>query len=68
MTTIKKLDEVLTEDQLANRYDLAVGTLRNWRRSGKGPKPTRLGDGPKARVVYKVTDVMAYEEQQKEPT
>ena len=59
------LDEVMTEEQLAARWCIAISTLRNWRRQGKVPSPVRLGQGPRARVVYKVADVLSYEEQQK---
>ncbi len=60
-----KPDETLTEQQLAKRWDLAVGTIRNWRRQGKGPKPVRLGPGPKARVIYKLKDIEQFEEDNK---
>jgi predicted DNA-binding transcriptional regulator AlpA len=58
-------DDVMTPDQLAQRWGMAAGTLRNWRAEGKGPRAIRLGDGPRARVVYRVADVLAWEDQQK---
>ncbi len=63
MTNIR---DVLTFRQLAERWGMRPGTLRNWRRAGKGPKSIPLGDGPKARRVFKLADVLAYEERQKE--
>lgn len=59
-------DAVLTLKQLADRWGMKPGTLRNWRRAGKGPQSIPLGGGPRARRVYKVADVLAYEEKQKE--
>lgn len=64
--TTATLDDVLTLKQLAERWGLKIGTLRNWRRAGKGPVSIPLGSGPRARRVYRVADVLAYEEQQKE--
>lgn len=60
------LDERLTPEQLAIRWGMSVGTLANWRRSNKGPKFIRLGDGPKGRVLYRLMDVLTYENR-KEP-
>lgn len=62
----EQLTDVLTLKQLAERWGMKPGTLKNWRREGKGPRAVRLGDGPRARTVFKVSDVLAYEEQQKE--
>lgn len=66
---VQQLDEVLTPSELAQRWGMAVGTLANWRREiGRGPKYIKLGDGPRARVVYRVTDVLAYEQRDEEQT
>lgn len=62
--TTAELDDVLSPEYLAARWGVALGTLSNWRRAGKGPKFVRLGDGPRARVVYKLADVMNYEQEQ----
>lgn len=53
-------NEFLTPDQLVDRWSKAVGrgTLANWRAQGKGPTFTKLG----SRVVYRLADVLAYEE------
>ena len=64
--TTAELDDVLSPEYLAARWGVALGTLSNWRRAGKGPRYIRLGSGPRARVVYKLADIKAYEEQQKE--
>ena len=58
----------LTPAQLAARWRIAVGTLANWRRAGRGPKSVPLGDGPKPRRVYLLSDVLEYEERQKGKT
>ena len=55
------LTDMLTPEQLAARWNMAVGTLKNWRRQKKGPSFVPLGDGPRPRIVYKLSDVEAYE-------
>lgn len=51
---------VLTPEQLASRWDLTTGTLRNWRSKGLGPAYIRVGWG-RGRVRYRLVDVEAYE-------
>lgn len=58
-----KADIVLTPAQLAARWHMKEGTLSNWRREGKGPAFVKLGLGPRARVVYRLADIEAYEAQ-----
>ena len=50
-------DELLTTEELATRWKVAVGTLENWRHQGKGPTWLKI-DG---QVRYRLADVLAYE-------
>lgn len=43
----------LTTDELAARWRLHPGTLRNWRAQGRGPGFMRLG----SRVLYSMAEV-----------
>ena len=47
----------LTEQQLAERWQLSVRTLQNWRWQGKGPRYLKIG----ARVLYPAEEVDAHE-------
>lgn len=38
-------------------------SLANWRREGKGPRWIRLGDGKRPRVMYRMADVIEWENQ-----
>jgi len=49
----------LTTQDLARRWSFSEATLRNWRWAGKGPPALKLG----SRVVYRLTDVEAFEAQ-----
>lgn len=42
------LDRYLSQDELATELGVTVATLLNWRRDGKAPPHTRIGQ----RVVY----------------
>lgn len=57
-------DNFLTPEQLATRWGLKTGTLSNWRRERRGPAFVRLGTGPRARVVYRMADVLNFEKEQ----
>jgi len=50
-------DEYLTSPQLARLLGRKPQTIRAWRLRGTGPSYVRLGNGPKAPVVYRRTDV-----------
>lgn len=53
----------LTAAELADRLRLSMETLRDWRRAGKGPAYIRSeGEGDKATIRYRLTDVEAWEE------
>lgn len=50
---------LLTEQELARRWDITTRTLFNWRRDGKGPPFVMVGK----RRRYRLSDIEAYEEQ-----
>jgi predicted DNA-binding transcriptional regulator AlpA len=47
----------LTVDELAERYQVPVATVRYWRVQGTGPKAVKIGRW----VRYPLTDVLAFE-------
>ena len=47
----------MTQEQLADRWQISPRTLEQWRWLGKGPKFLKIG----ARVLYREEDVDAYE-------
>ena len=50
----------LTQDQLADRWQMSPRTLERWRWLGEGPRFLKLG----GRVIYRLEDVKAYEAKQ----
>lgn len=56
------MNDLLHPRTVAERYNISVGTLANWRREGKGPRFVRLGDGPRPRVMYRLPDVIEWEQ------
>lgn len=56
----------LTPAMLAKRWGgvVSVGTLGNWRYRGIGPKPFRPGGKKKGRALYRLVEVLAYEQRQ----
>jgi DNA-binding transcriptional MerR regulator len=48
--------DLLTIDEVAERYRVPVATLRFWRHRGEGPTSFRLG----RRVVYRLADCEAW--------
>lgn len=54
-------DVMLTETELAKRWKLTKRTLQLWRREGKGPKFVNLSESEKAKIRYRLADVVAYE-------
>ena len=48
---------VFTPKQLSDRWGLAEATLLNWRSAKKGVPYCKVG----GKVVYRLTDVVAYE-------
>jgi hypothetical protein len=49
----------INQKQLAERWDVSQRTLERWRAIGWGPIFLKIG----SRVVYRVEDILAYEEQ-----
>ena len=54
--SIKHIDQ----KQLAERWNISAKTLERWRWAGEGPRFLKLG----GRVVYRLTDIEAFEEAQ----
>jgi hypothetical protein len=55
----------ITPEQLAERLQIALGTLANWRTRRQGPKYIRLS-GKRGSVRYRLDDVERWEQQQQE--
>lgn len=51
------MDKFLTLKQLAARWCMEPGTLRNWKSQGKGPKAIKIG----GKVLYPVGNIEEYE-------
>lgn len=49
----------LTETELAEYWGRTTRTLQLWRKTGKGPRFIRLGNG---NILYREEDIIAYEE------
>lgn len=45
-------DRMMTPREVANLLSISVNTLREWNRKGRGPKPTKVGNGPNGSVRY----------------
>ena len=54
-------DKFLTAEELAERWHMNPGTLANWRIAGKGPKYLKLGNGQAHKVLYRLSDIIDYE-------
>jgi DNA-binding transcriptional MerR regulator len=54
--TEKKIDKLLTTEEVAERYRTSASTVRYWRAIGYGPKGRRVG----RRVLYDEQDVLAF--------
>lgn len=50
--------ELITPHGLADRWRVSVGTLSQWRWSGRGPQYLKLG----GRIMYRLEDIKAFEE------
>jgi hypothetical protein len=55
------MQKLLTPAQLSERWNIHVGTLRNWRYKNKGLPFVKMGDGKAARVLYREQDVILFE-------
>jgi len=49
--------EYMTTEQAADYLKLSPKTLERYRVEGKGPSFHKLGNGKRARVLYKVDDI-----------
>jgi hypothetical protein len=52
----------LTTEELAQRWKCSTNTLSNWRVKRIGPPWKKLGAGRNNKVLYKMEDVLNYEE------
>jgi hypothetical protein len=59
--TAETEDRVLTQVELAKRWNLTPRTLQNWFNEGKGPKRVIIG-----KPGYRLSDVLQYEADQAE--
>lgn len=57
------MNEILTTQQLAERWSMSVGTLQNWRLKAKGPSYIKLGEGRATKVLYRLDDIVEFENQ-----
>lgn len=56
------MKDTLRTEELAERWNINPGTLRNWRMQGKGPKYLKFGKN--GLVLYRVSDIIEYEKKQ----
>lgn len=54
--------DLITPQQLADRWQMSVGTLTNWRVKKQGPTYVKLGDGKSCRIMYRLADIDAFEQ------
>lgn len=57
------MKKLLTTEQLADRWSMSAGTLKNWRSLGKGPAFIKHGKSKQGKelVRYDIKDVVKYE-------
>jgi len=55
-------DTLLTEQQLAERWRVSQRSLRRWRSTAKLPPHIRIGHPVVGRVLYRLADVLAFED------
>ena len=55
------MSEVLTEQELAERWNMKPSTVRAWRVARKVPRYFRLGSGPNAQIRYRLEDIVTFE-------
>lgn len=58
-------EPVLTPDDLAKRWKMSAGTLKNWRAQHAGPPFVALTDGERPPIVYLRSDIEKFEQKQK---
>lgn len=57
--------DLLTTDQLAKRWHMSAKHLANMRQAKNGPPYIRPAGGKRGRVLYRMDDIVAYEEKQR---
>jgi hypothetical protein len=55
------LERLLSQDEVAARYQIQPDTVRFWRWSGTGPAWLKVG----AKVMYRESDLLAWEQAQR---
>lgn len=50
-----------TTEELAARWGKSKTMLAHWRIEGRGPKYLKLGEGIRAPIVYRISDVLEFE-------
>jgi hypothetical protein len=58
-------ESFLSEIDVAQRLGLSVKALQGWRARRVGPPFLKLGAGPRARVRYRLADLLAWETRQR---
>jgi hypothetical protein len=58
--------QMLTSDELAERWRVTRFTVRRWRMEGNGPPYLKLGAGAKSRVLYLLKDIEDWESSHKQ--
>lgn len=53
-------NRLVTTAEAAELLGVSVSTVSNWRVERRGPSYVKSGPGPRARVRYRVSDVLAY--------
>ena len=59
-------DILLTTEQLAIRWHMAIRSLENWRNSDRPHPPYMKPSGARGRVLYRLADVLKWEKQHME--
>lgn len=62
----RQLPVFLTAIEVADMVRLSPRTLEGMRLAGRGPPYIRMGESGRAKVIYKLEDVMAWIESHKE--
>jgi len=58
--------QMLTSDELAERWRVTRFTVRRWRMEGNGPPYLKLGAGAKSKVLYLLKDIEDWESSHKQ--
>ena len=55
------MSQLLTPEELCERWKIADNTLRKWRVANTGPTYIKLGEGRNSEVRYRVEDIESFE-------